>query len=367
MLDIYENSLILLEQKMGRGKLNMELISNERSRMITYQKRKKGLTKKAREFHILCDVDACVIIFGPKLHNRPVDVETWPTDRSDIRRIINRFRSKGTERKRTQDLSDFFVGRKKKVDDEIAKVRKAYLEAKFPVWDNRLNLLSVDQLRVLGGIFDSKLEEAKSRVLKLRGNQYLMENSKSVIKGGSINNKPILMGSTFANALLHKNIELDLLNNQQPLSCLKQLDMQLPTYYPSDQAFQQQILPFNVSPINSPLTCSPINSPMLMMMMNGEDFSQFGGTCSSKIARSPLKAPVYYNCDQATEMLGNVMFNNPRAHPTNFYGPSRQPMLAYRQGPVRPNVSSQIRIPQLSDFCDVNEFEMNNKGFRHVA
>jgi len=59
---------------MGRGKLNMELICNEKSQMITYHKIKTGLTKKAREFQILCGVDLCVIIFGPNLNNHMV---TW--------------------------------------------------------------------------------------------------------------------------------------------------------------------------------------------------------------------------------------------------------------------------------------------------
>lgn len=49
---------------MGRGKLNMELITNEKCRMVTYHKRKKGLIKKMQKFRILCDVDACVIILG---------------------------------------------------------------------------------------------------------------------------------------------------------------------------------------------------------------------------------------------------------------------------------------------------------------
>ncbi|KAH8520662.1 hypothetical protein H0E87_001925 [Populus deltoides] len=330
---------------MGRGKLTMELIRNERSRMITYHKRKKGLTKKAREFQILCGVDACVIILGPKLNNHPVDVETWPTDRIEVRRIINRFRSEGTDRKKTQDLSYFFEARKKKLDDEIAKLRKACLEAKFPAWDNRLNLLSLEQLRVLAGVFESKLDVARGWILKLKGNPFLMEDSKSGINAaGSISDKSsFLASSTLANALLPKNIELEALN-QQPFSCAKPIDMPLATCYPSHQL--QPMLPFNVNPINSPM----------LMMMNHEDFGQFGGLSSS----STIKSTVQYNYDPATEMIGNMMFNNPSWElSASYHGPSRQPIFPYMQGPMTQNVSSQLCIPQFSYFFDVNELEMN--------
>ncbi|CAK7332063.1 unnamed protein product [Dovyalis caffra] len=330
---------------MGRGKLNMELICNERSRMITYHKRKKGLTKKAREFQILCGVDACVIIFGPDLNNRPVDVETWPTDSIEVRRIINRFRSEGTDRKKTQDLSHFFEARKKRLDDEIVKLRKACVEAKFPAWDNRLNFLSVDQLRVLAGVFEAKLDIAKGRIMKLKGNPFLMEDSKSgITAAGSISNKSSLMvSSNFTNALLPQNIELEALN-QQPLSYAKSIDMPLATYYSSDQLQQM-----------------PINGPMLLMM-NHEDFGQFGGISSNNTVRST----VHYNYDPATEMIGNTMFNNPRAHSVSYYGPSRQPNFSYWQNPMMQNVPSQMRFPQLSDFYDVHEF-FNGKKEKKVV
>jgi hypothetical protein len=44
-------------QKMSRGKISMELIQNEKSRKLTFQKRKNGLLKKVNELSILCDVD----------------------------------------------------------------------------------------------------------------------------------------------------------------------------------------------------------------------------------------------------------------------------------------------------------------------
>ncbi|KDP33669.1 hypothetical protein JCGZ_07240 [Jatropha curcas] len=309
---------------MGRGKLSMKLITNERSRMVTYQKRKKGLTKKLHEFRVLCDVDACVIIFGPKFSNRPIDVDTCPTDHSEIKKIIDRYKSHGNDRKKSQDLSHFFETRKRKLDDEITKMHRACLEAKFPTWDNRLNSSELEELCLLHTVLQSKLETAMSRILKIKGDNYLMigEDSKSVniIQGSSsnnnINNRYNSMASTFANALQQKCTEL-----QQPFD-------------------HHQVLPFNVNPLNSPMMM------MMMMKANGTDLSQFGA-------------------QEADQTAGNmVILNNHNGgipHPVSYCGEMRQlSLLGSGQGSIMPNVSSQMQVPQFSEFCDTNEFEMKN-------
>ncbi len=49
---------------MGRKKIKIARISDERSRHATFAKRKNGLVKKAIELSILCDCEIALVIFN---------------------------------------------------------------------------------------------------------------------------------------------------------------------------------------------------------------------------------------------------------------------------------------------------------------
>nr|AGV28072.1 APETALA3/PISTILLATA-like protein 2 [Welwitschia mirabilis] len=49
---------------MGRGKIEIKRIESSSSRQVTFNKRRNGLTKKARELSILCDAQVALIIFS---------------------------------------------------------------------------------------------------------------------------------------------------------------------------------------------------------------------------------------------------------------------------------------------------------------
>ncbi|KAK9290615.1 hypothetical protein L1049_008787 [Liquidambar formosana] len=80
---------------MGRGKLNMDLIRNEKSRYSNFRMRKKGLMKKTYELATLCGIDACIIVFGPKFGCHPIEIETWPQNPDETER---RWKAKSIER-----------------------------------------------------------------------------------------------------------------------------------------------------------------------------------------------------------------------------------------------------------------------------
>ena len=53
---------------MGRNKIKIEKIKNDRNRLVTFIKRKRGLIKKAMELALLCDADVFVAVVS---HENP--------------------------------------------------------------------------------------------------------------------------------------------------------------------------------------------------------------------------------------------------------------------------------------------------------
>ncbi|KAL0454472.1 UNVERIFIED_CONTAM: Agamous-like MADS-box protein [Sesamum latifolium] len=155
---------------MGRAKLKMELISNERSRILTFKKRKEGLTRKLHEFTTLCDVNACMIIYGPKPENRP---EIWPQNNPDeVRRMIEVYKARNRDPgSKSFGLPDFFNDRKRKLEEELVKLRRQNLEAKYPTWFEFLNDLSEAQLRDFAVGLKNKADSVKSRIEFLKSSR----------------------------------------------------------------------------------------------------------------------------------------------------------------------------------------------------
>ncbi|KAL8774818.1 MAG: hypothetical protein Q9209_000757 [Squamulea sp. 1 TL-2023] len=69
---------------MGRRKIEIKAIKDDRNRSVTFLKRKGGLFKKAHELSVLCSVDVAVIIFG---HNKKL----YEYSSGDINETIGRF------------------------------------------------------------------------------------------------------------------------------------------------------------------------------------------------------------------------------------------------------------------------------------
>ncbi|KAF9055921.1 hypothetical protein BJ165DRAFT_459402 [Panaeolus papilionaceus] len=72
---------------MGRRKIEIQPITHERNRSVTFLKRKNGLFKKAYELGVLCSVDVAVIIFEERPGH---DLKLHQYSSSDIRDIIQR-------------------------------------------------------------------------------------------------------------------------------------------------------------------------------------------------------------------------------------------------------------------------------------
>ncbi|KAI9805406.1 MAG: hypothetical protein M1825_000657 [Sarcosagium campestre] len=94
---------------MGRRKIEIKAIKDDRNRSVTFLKRKGGLFKKAHELSVLCSVDVAVIIFG---HNKKL----YEFSSGDINETIGRYQYYGTphEHKGPAD----FAGKKDLDDDD---------------------------------------------------------------------------------------------------------------------------------------------------------------------------------------------------------------------------------------------------------
>ncbi|KAJ5555120.1 hypothetical protein N7535_007563 [Penicillium sp. DV-2018c] len=94
---------------MGRRKIEIKAIKDDRNRSVTFLKRKGGLFKKAHELAVLCSVDVAVIIFG---HNKKL----YEYSSCDMHDALGRYQYFGPphEHKGPEDFS----GKRDDDDDE---------------------------------------------------------------------------------------------------------------------------------------------------------------------------------------------------------------------------------------------------------
>ncbi|OIW14764.1 hypothetical protein TanjilG_05385 [Lupinus angustifolius] len=152
---------------MGRGR--MELIKKEKNRMITFQKRKEGLMKKAYELSTLCGIDVCVIIYAPHFNDQGSQLQTWPKDTKEVNRIIEKYKDTTIDRSpKIYDVQEYYKDRVKKVESEIAKVRREKLKIMYPTWDESFNVMGEQQLRMFVTMLDNKLDVCNQRINVLK-------------------------------------------------------------------------------------------------------------------------------------------------------------------------------------------------------
>ncbi|KAL3614360.1 hypothetical protein CASFOL_042434 [Castilleja foliolosa] len=177
---------------MGKGKLKLEMIEKEKKRLTTFKIRKQGLIRKIHEFTTLCDVSACMIIYGPNQESGRSEPETWPANRDEVKRVIEIYRAKNRGLgNRAYGLHDFFMDKKRKIDDEIKEMRQKNVEAKYPTWHDFMNFLPEDELRGFAADLSAKAERVRVRVEQMKGSQLgLGKIDKGLVGGDYYNNAP---------------------------------------------------------------------------------------------------------------------------------------------------------------------------------
>ncbi|EPS58540.1 hypothetical protein M569_16273, partial [Genlisea aurea] len=118
---------------MTRKKVTLAFITNESERKASYKKRKKGLIKKVSEISVLCDVDACAIIYGP--YNGLDSPEVWPSPEKATA-VVERFRrlSEMEQGKKMLNQDSFTRQRIRKLEENLRRVRKENKRAELEIF-----------------------------------------------------------------------------------------------------------------------------------------------------------------------------------------------------------------------------------------
>ncbi|OWM91303.1 hypothetical protein CDL15_Pgr000247 [Punica granatum] len=193
---------------MGRGRLALELIGKEKSRRVTFQKRKNGLLKKAKEFSILCGVDTCVIIYGtPVISDRPHVPEIWPPNPDGVARIINRYKNEvGTGRRSAKirgavvGLDEYFLERQRKLGTELAKARTSACD------DLIAHLSEEEEVILLKTLLGHKLEGAKKRLEAMKSEKELAALLLLQDQSNNIVPTPLMVGSSLLSESDHRGL-----------------------------------------------------------------------------------------------------------------------------------------------------------------
>ena len=77
------------KRSMGRKKIRIERIKDERNRQVTFTKRKNGLMKKAMELSVLCDCDIALVIVNS--NNKAFQYSSSAKD-GEIESVLEKYR-----------------------------------------------------------------------------------------------------------------------------------------------------------------------------------------------------------------------------------------------------------------------------------
>ncbi|KZV48644.1 hypothetical protein F511_10330 [Dorcoceras hygrometricum] len=295
------------------------------------------------EFTTLCAVEACMIIYGPKQEKGSSEPEFWPENVDEMRRIIDIYKSKNKDSGiKSFGLSDFFHDRRKKIEDELLKLRKKNMEARFPTWIDFMNRLSEAQLREFAANLRAKYEQIRPTVDLKRSKELL---DVSLTDFGGLNPS---QNQSFYNPgmIQRRNIEIEVIN-QPAIASLKPMHS-----CPTDLDHLQEMHSVNQ------------NSMMMLMLSDHNDHClQFGGASTS--GNISFKHQVFYESTAKDPMIGHTPRTLPR-----FYAPPVAPSPYMMTGMLPMQIPAAAPpLPQLPFFAresldevDLMQYQMKGTG-----
>nr|ASZ79980.1 MADS89 [Bambusa multiplex] len=159
---------------MARKKVNLLRIANDSTRRTTFKKRRKGLMKKAQELSTLCDVKACVVVYG----EGEAQPEVWPSVPA-ARSILERFKAMPEldQCKKMMTQEGFLRQRITKLREQLQKSQRENRERETrllmhdAILGRRPGLmgLTIEELTSLGWMVEMSLKSVQGRIEHLRG------------------------------------------------------------------------------------------------------------------------------------------------------------------------------------------------------
>ncbi|KAF8693330.1 hypothetical protein HU200_038719 [Digitaria exilis] len=163
---------------MARKKVALQRIPNDSTRRATFKKRRKGLMKKASELATLCDVDACVVVYGAG-ESRP---EVWPEAPGEAERVVARFKDvpELDQCKKMMDMEGFLSQSVVKLREQLHKAQRENREREMKLLLHDaiagrrgpmggLLALSVEEVVSLGSMVENRIRVVGEAIARLQG------------------------------------------------------------------------------------------------------------------------------------------------------------------------------------------------------
>ncbi|CAN6310323.1 unnamed protein product [Urochloa humidicola] len=162
---------------MARKKVTLQWIANDSTRRATFKKRRKGLMKKASELATLCDVDACVVVYG----DGEAQPEVWP-DVPKVAEVLARFRAMPEldQCKKMMDMEGFLGQRVEKLREQLGKLQRENREREATILLHHaiagrcpagLAGLSVEEIASLGWMVENRINGIREAFARLQGQE----------------------------------------------------------------------------------------------------------------------------------------------------------------------------------------------------
>ncbi|QCD95541.1 MADS-box transcription factor [Vigna unguiculata] len=151
---------------MGRARVTLKPIPNQRCRKTTFLRRKMGLVKKVSEFCIMCQAKACLIVYDDD--SDKIGPEIWPQDSAEVQSLIQNYVCQTEKSPKTFQIQDFFDNRKNMIEAEISKLHKQERDIMYPTWDPSLNNMDKEQLWAFVADVNAKIGACDQRITMLK-------------------------------------------------------------------------------------------------------------------------------------------------------------------------------------------------------